>query len=581
MRERETEALEKDRAFEDLTHRISEMEAALTKARADLEMLSHAVIGGTARLAVEDDLRIIAASEGYYKMIGYSEEESAKGPVHSRGINLVLPQDRAAVAQILRQLLTANKAASVSYRIRKKDGSIAWNTAYCSGILEIDGEKVIDVFFADTTEPHNTQAALQSLLDNIPAGVVRASVADDITIEYANQEFYHQIGYTPAEFDSGEIARRYLRIVHPADRADVLAKARRYVETERDCMSLRYRILTKQGEKRWILAKASRLTGFTDPDMAMQVILTDITEEQKQKKAIALNEECYRIISEQTRDTVFEWDIVHDQIRFSPMYEKMFGFRPPENVSIANLTEFDIIYEADKPQVQRMIRQILSGVPHAAAEYRAKCADGSYLWCRNQTTTIFDDENKPVHVIGLLTDINDLKRENASLQEQASRDSMTNLLNRMAMQEQVERRLLCKPDRQYAFLLLDIDRFKLINDQFGHVTGDAVLRWVAAYLTEHFRENDLIGRLGGDEFCVFLTGIASEQAIQEKMRRLVQAIRKASQFDQTIPPVSVSLGVAFYPGDSRAFLELYQHADAALYQVKRAGGNGAAFYGRD
>ncbi|WP_181995556.1 sensor domain-containing diguanylate cyclase [Clostridium sp. AM58-1XD] len=326
-------------------------------------------------------------------------------------------------------------------------------------------------------------------------------------------------------------------------------------------------------------AKASRLTDFDENGAALQVIITDITQEREQRRKVALNEERYRIISEQTRDTVYDWDIIKDRIQFSPTYEKMFGFCPPENISITALTEFDIVHEDDKLQVQQMIQAILNGSPQAFAEYRAKCADGSYLWCRNQTTTIFDDDGKPVHVIGVLSDINDLKLENAVLQKQVMRDSLTGLLNRMAVQKLVERRLFEEPEQQHIFLLIDIDRFKEINDTLGHSAGDHALRWLSSHLKRHFCENDLVGRMGGDEFSVFLTYAASTEIIRRKVERLTEEIARDSQSDSRVPLLSISAGTAVYPKDGQTFAELYRHADTALYAIKRRGGNGYALYG--
>ncbi|WP_147348003.1 PAS domain-containing protein [Clostridium sp. AM58-1XD] len=222
-----------------------ELLSLLEKTQMDLEMLSHAVIGGTARMDLDDGLRVIAASEGYYRMTGYTEEESAEAPFFGRGGNLVLPEDRSSVQDVLQTLCMTNKPISVSYRIRKRDGSIAWNTAYCSHVNVVDGKRTIDVFFVDTTETHKTEQALDSLLNNIPAGVVRASIGNDILITYANREFYRQIGLTPEEFTGIERKGRYLPIVHPDDRSMVWERAKKYISDMQECPSLDYRIITR------------------------------------------------------------------------------------------------------------------------------------------------------------------------------------------------------------------------------------------------------------------------------------------------------------------------------------------------
>ncbi|MBU9726999.1 PAS domain-containing protein [Diplocloster modestus] len=136
----------------------------------EVEMLTNTVNGGTARLAVDDGMRIIAASEGYYRMTGYSGAESLEAPFYRKGVKLVLPQDLPVIASAIENL-TRDEPIQITYRIRKKDGTIAWN---------------------------------------IPAGVLRASVDDGICVLFANHEFYRQIGYTQIEFAGKDIKNQYL-----------------------------------------------------------------------------------------------------------------------------------------------------------------------------------------------------------------------------------------------------------------------------------------------------------------------------------------------------------------------------------
>lgn len=106
----------------------------LKKAQKELDMLSETVLGGTARLSVDDEFRIITATDGYYRMTGYTEAESQSPPFCGKGMNLVVPQDRPIVTEALQKLLVTNEPATVTYRIQKKDESIAWNTAYCARV---------------------------------------------------------------------------------------------------------------------------------------------------------------------------------------------------------------------------------------------------------------------------------------------------------------------------------------------------------------------------------------------------------------------------------------------------------------
>ena len=412
---------------------------------------------------------------------------------------------------------------------------------------------------------------LESLLDSIPAGVVRAVAAGGLRIEYANREFYRQLGYSPEEFAGGEIQSEYLQVVYPEDRTLLFTRALDYANSDRESVAVEYRVLAKSGEIKWMRAvAAARLFDPDEPNPVLQGVITDITEEHERRLAIELSEERYRIIAEQTRDTVFDWDLESDRIQFSPVYEKMFGFMPPPDISVRSLTEYDIVFEDDKPRVQEMIDAVLGGAPHAEARYRAKCADGSYLWCRNRVTTIFDGNGKPIRAVGLLSDIDDEVKKTESLQEQALHDSLTGLLNRMSFQHKVEQELREHALGRHAFLLLDADRFKQINDTRGHAAGDAVLQMIAEQMKGTFRMTDLFGRMGGDEFAAFLPNVSSVASVTEKAQQLLRRTAKNAPAGTF---ATLSLGMAVYPRDGENFEELYRLADDALYAAKRKGGN--------
>lgn len=546
----------------------------LKKAQKELAMLSETVLGGTARLSVDDEFRIITATDGYYRMTGYTEAESQSPPFCGKGMNLVVPQDRPIVTEALQKLLVTNEPATVTYRIQKKDESIAWNTAYCARVEETGAERTVNVFFIDITDKHQAETKLESLINTIPDSLIRLLIGKKNMVRYVNKEFYRQTGWQPEELPPGSPLSQFYQIIYPDDRQMVKTQFLDYVKSDLDSCIMDYRIRTRQGDVKWMHARAFRFRSDMEAGQIIQFIISDITEEKLQREATALNEERYRIISEQTRDTVFDWDILKDRIQFSPVYEKMFGFPPPPDVSIKNLTEYDIVHPDDKQNVEDMISAILGGAPYAEAEYRAKRADGTYLWCRNRVTTIFDSEKRPVHAIGLLSDIDDYKQETALLQEKATRDSLTSLLNRMALQRQVERRLKKYPGRLNAFLLLDIDHFKEINDTRGHSMGDTVLKSISALLSQHFRSTDVIGRMGGDEFAVFLTDLPSPSATLRKAGELKHKTAQLFESGPLSGTVTVSIGISLYPYGGKDFQTLYQKADEALYQVKRKGGNG-------
>ena len=564
---------------QDFSHLSREaVESELKKNKEIVNMFSHTVLGGIARMSLEN-MEIISATEGYYCMTGYTEEESHFPPFLNSGMNLVLPEDMPGVQAAVEKLIRENQSIRIDYRIRRKDGSIAWNTACCPCVDTTEKGQFIDVFFLDSTKEKSTELQLRSLLNNMTSGLVRVRIDTGIHVLYANNEFYRQVGYTPLEFFAAPLAGDYLSIVHPEDRDNVLAKAKGYVTSDKNRHSMKFRIIRKNGEIGWIRTYASRLYEELQGENILQCIMTDITGEREQEKQNLLNEERFRIISEQTRDVVFDWDIGNDSIHYSSVFEKMFGFPAPPSISTKELLKGEIFYGEDKPVIEKMIEDMCMALPYVECRARMKGKDGNYFWTLHRATTIYDEDCKSIHIVGVISDINDLMKDNLDLQHKAAHDPLTGLLNRVAGRNLIEQALRESNSKSsHAFIQFDIDRFKQINDFMGHAAGDFALQKIALQMREMFRSEDILIRMGGDEFGVFLINTAYSEKMTKKLKQFLQVIYCDFKFEEKIYPLSVSMGAAIYPQDGKTFQELYEHADFALYQAKRAGGNRLEFF---
>lgn len=123
------------------------------------------------------------------------------------------------------------------------------------------------------------------------------------------------------------------------------------------------------------------------------------------------------------------------------------------------------------------------------------------------------------------------------------------------------------------FLILDIDKFKDINDTYGHSAGDAVLQRIGEFLRSQFREGDIIGRIGGDEFIILMKYVGSRTIARKRVEAMLNEIRSMKHPELEGRPVTFSVGVVFSPESGSSFEELYKNADQALYQTKRSGRN--------
>jgi diguanylate cyclase (GGDEF)-like protein len=164
-----------------------------------------------------------------------------------------------------------------------------------------------------------------------------------------------------------------------------------------------------------------------------------------------------------------------------------------------------------------------------------------------------------------------LETRAASLAQEARTDPLTGLLNRSGLALRA-RELLDRPG-SHALMLMDLDRFKPVNDVHGHAAGDAVLVQVAQRLTQAVREGDAVARLGGDEFVILFADAPSHAALEERAQRLQAALRQPIDIGSSGQAVDIdsSVGVATAPQDGRTLEQLLMTADAALYRAKEAG----------
>ncbi len=176
--------------------------------------------------------------------------------------------------------------------------------------------------------------------------------------------------------------------------------------------------------------------------------------------------------------------------------------------------------------------------------------------------------------------ISALESEVAERKYQASHDSLTGLPNRHSFEERAIKLAAeaHRDDKKMAFLYFDIDRFKQVNDVFGHLVGDVLLQEFARRITSCMREDDIIGRLGGDEFVVILKDIKARYEVVRIMKKVIKALESPIPFESRTIFLSTSIGIAMFPRDGRDVRSLIANSDVALLNAKQSGRNHYRFY---
>jgi diguanylate cyclase len=175
-------------------------------------------------------------------------------------------------------------------------------------------------------------------------------------------------------------------------------------------------------------------------------------------------------------------------------------------------------------------------------------------------------------------DVSELKEARDAARYLADRDQLTDLHNRAYLQNHLTKLASHNSDQQCAIIFFDVDRFKAINDRYGHEAGDEILRQIAVRIRANLRPDDLAVRLGGDEFVVLLDNATDQSDVEQRAARLHKSVSQPVLQDNTVINVATSVGVAVFAPSAVDFTEVLREADIALYASKQAGRNRVTFY---
>ncbi len=220
------------------------------------------------------------------------------------------------------------------------------------------------------------------------------------------------------------------------------------------------------------------------------------------------------------------------------------------------------------------------GRDEARVQVRIKDLKGDWVWVEVAMHLLEGGTPSDPRYLLHIKVVDHLKRAEDELRTRADIDPVSSLFTRRAVQEQISQRLETPtPGVTQAFFLMDIDNFKHVNDTYGHAVGDEVILAIGQTLRHLFRSCDLVGRLGGDEYVVFMASPLGESLVRMKAERVLSAISGIVTPAHPELRLSLSIGISLCPQHGTAFDALYQNADKALYTIKALGKDSYAFYG--
>lgn len=567
--------------------------AAQTRRLADSEQWQRQLLSSMAEGVVvhSSEGRIVSSNDAAQRMLGLGPEQLAGRDPHrppSRPDDPrwdVIRRDgtpfAAADQPAMRTLATGRAVRDVVMGLRRPDGRRLWllvNSSPLPAHPDGTGGGAITTFSDITTQIEAEQALATSrreyrlLAENAADLVFRSSVAG--ILEWMSPAVVHVLGWQPEDLIGNSIDGL---LWHPDDAEEV----HRQFAVLRSGGSVRFeaRLTTKSGDHRWLAITARPVRDAEGVIVSLVGGGRDVTAEVEARLALAASEERYRLLAENSSDVV-----VHVRegvwVWVSPSVSTELGGRREDWVGqhVA-----DLIHPGDAEQTQAAAEQIAAGQT-VVGRARIKVADGTYHWFEARGKAFVGADGQPDGQVAALRLVDEAVAAEAELERRARYDDLTGVLKRGAALERLEELAAAGPTTAgAAVMFVDIDNFKIINDQHGHAAGDTVLCAIADRIRAAIAPDDLIARMGGDEFLVVLPGVngltAAVEVAEEVLRSAHLAIALPGRGEGAPAPdtpteivVTLSMGVTISrPGEDPD--ELIARADNAMYEAKRRGRN--------
>lgn len=306
-------------------------------------------------------------------------------------------------------------------------------------------------------------------------------------------------------------------------------------------------------------------------------IRSDITVRKRMVEEVLKSEAKYRIIAENTSDIISMINADGDFLYLSPSHKTLWEHDIPDE-QIQNLLEW--IAEDDREIMGYAIGYTFSTGKGFMAECRIKTSRETPIWTETKINPIFDEAGNVSSLILVTRDITDRKQSEERIHHLAYHDPLTDLPNRRMYVQQLTKEIMQGKRFQsnMAVLFLDMDKFKDINDSYGHDVGDMLLVEAARRLQTCVQSGDIVARLGGDEFTILLSQLNDVKQAESVAEMIQNQLQKPFDLNGHVITLSCSIGIALFPQDGDTAEDLLKRADTALYSVKSVGRNGYALF---
>lgn len=414
-----------------------------------------------------------------------------------------------------------------------------------------------------------------SMIDNIIAGICFFEYEDgEMKPIFVNEGFFRMLGYSRVE------GMKYLERVELSiipDDLPTYRQAIRDVLKDDGVVDTEFRTVTGSGNLRWLHVRGN-LYAREGRKYTIVSVIEDITERKSVEEELQRQAERLHILSQAEGEKIIDYNAKTDVMIIRTNDE--YGMAQDE-IHSRYMQRFNaaMIYKEDVAYYKAVLESLLKSPKHDTIEFRIKRFDNDYTWYQANLTSLLGAEGYVTRIVGRMININDRKIKEMELLLRAEKDALTGIYNQGATEQLIHNAIEDGNENSLsAMMIIDLDNFKEANDLLGHANGDQLLEKTAGILKEMFKGGDVIGRIGGDEFLVYMRNLETISDADEMAGNIVKQVRYDLDFEGQPIHVTCSVGVAVYPYHGKNYEELFEKADRAVYTVKANGKDGYRVY---
>jgi diguanylate cyclase (GGDEF)-like protein/PAS domain S-box-containing protein len=390
-----------------------------------------------------------------------------------------------------------------------------------------------------------------------------------------NSEIWSDQQYRIWGFEPGGCQPNFellIDMVHPDDREKV-EQATELALSGNQVYDIEYRIVISTGEVRFIHSQGEVYFNDNDQPFLMTGTSLDITEKHRREEAQRLAITVFNAVDE----GVIVTDQANKIITVNPAFSTITGYSPED---VLGFNPSYLSAGLSPPALFREMWDSLQQHGQWTGELYNQRKNGDVFIESLSIKLVRNQKGQITHHVGIFSDITEKKKSEHLIWEQANFDALTKLANRHMLQDRLQQEIK-KARREglaLALLIIDLDRFKEINDTLGHDMGDVLLIEASQRIAASVRNSDTVARLGGDEFVIILAALDDVSCVDRIARSLVESLAQPFRLDTEEAYISASIGIAMYPNDAHDIESLLKHADQAMYVSKNAGRNRFSYF---